>query len=682
MSRKLAIGFGVVIVFALLVYFGGVVREPHDFLRTESDPPMALAPRRREQPLASLPPLRGVDALPTSAVMPDPTSIMDPLSTKSTFDGHTFRYARHKSLPHPSCLAEETLRSGKLGDHVTLGITPGVRFEVKKYYSRPKWNCFKHGGHYNPGYSRKEGDYLTLENVVYHRGVYFQATASGEMEEKEMVIPFSGYFSMVSGNWPQLVTNEFHIAGSLPSDLKGKLNFSSEDDYQQVEVAYHQPPTDYLSHYHVVVEIVATAFHRMWREGYHRNVVAVPEDTRHHGVTTASPLDPARPAVTVLTSRPMHTRYGFKPKACALVQEGCLSTHWGRMFSVIFNRTLMSGAPPVEVEKRNDAEDALLSTATNHSSSEERWIYGLRSEDPQFTVVANIESKMRKDLNQDKKSSKSREVPPSASSKPMFIRRLLVGNPTHCEPLWGPDAFYVEAAAAEVKETESFRDCQRLLFGFRTFYLKWAFGYGVEEHAPYGFDIPIQYDKQRAGDQIEVLFATRKGDWARFITNEDFLIARVRRHLVSKYPAALIAQDPERNVVDGVRAVKFANGTLESQIRDVNERTTIFLTNHGANIVPSLYMRPNAGLITMSLSSPGFYPFSVYPTWLHWRDIEIDQVCNRRLFPKQCKLSAANNNDNKVNDQQMEVILRFIDQILEAQKAAGGRPDHGLTLPR
>lgn len=600
------------------------------------------------------------------------------------------KLVRHESLPHPSCLAEHHLGKQQSTSQVVHPPSGSDnRWLVGKHYAKPEWNCFKHGGH-RPGYRRagidgKGGDYLTLENVVYYQGVFFltsrSALTGADGSKIHSPLRFSGYFSMVSGNWPQLVTTEFPFSEweKLPRHIKeaverraardehrgspggntnapnvpesSLLNQEGQSPPHSLSVlnhVYFQPPTDYMSHYHVVVEVVLPAFHRLWKEGFHRRL--------------GKSDPPSSQWPYVITGRPSHTKHGFKKKACALIHERCLDTHWGRMFQALMHQ-----------QPGNSSYPDLPS------------IIGLRAQDPQLAYVADMTSKVRQQLLKTATQNGGVGGPPGRSTFPaLFIRKLFIGNPTHCEPLWGPDPYYAETAGASVKQTQSFIECQEVLAAFRQFYLSWAYQSPTLDGADRDrkllqeskYDSPITV----RADPIEIVWTSREGDWARWVVNEADVVEAMRKHLRSRYPPGnalgyRLGEDATRLVKSGVRVLKLQNGTLESQLRLINQRTTIFIGNHGANLIPSLYLRPNAAVITLSLSHPGFYPFSVFPSWLHWRDMVIEQECNRRLW-KKCKWSDPQNNDMKVSEEQLSRLLRFIDELLVAQ--ASGKP---LQLP-
>ena len=506
----------------------------------------------------------------------------------------------HTSLTHPSCHAEQWLRAS--GTAKEKGIND-------KYY-RPGWNCFKHGGVYNPGHARNRGRYLTLRNVTYVGGRFYLPGLASLANERdaldslgvlrkranpnEYVLKYSGHFTMVSGEWPQNVIDEIKVVATEPPAPLRTLPF------RHFDVGYFQPPTDYLAMYHVIVEIVLTAFHRL------ADRALCAECARGDAGTL------------VLTSRPIKSKWGFKPMSCNRSLHRCLTIpQWGRMLAAV--------------------------VGGDHN------VYGLRAADAQF---ASTLSAWRAPTDEGRLLDG------------FHMDELRVGNPTHCEPLWGPDAFFAEMAP---HDTTAYWECQRVLYAFRSFILRESALRKLPQrhealcsHKKLVDDTPVGLlDPLTQKRHVRVLFTSRKGDWARYIVNEDEVFGAIEQHV------RLLYANRDDFAAEVIR-VRF-NGTFEDQAELVHNSTTIFIGNHGANLIPSMYLRPNAAVITLSFSNPGFYPFSVFPSWLWWRDITIEQECNRRLWKGKCRWSEGNNNDMLVSPEQLKTILVTIDSFIKMQ---------------
>lgn len=449
----------------------------------------------------------------------EPSSLPTVLQT-SPSSVFPFSVDTHHSAEHPTCLGCVHYKS--------------IHHSQPLEKSHKDCGCYKHGGHYNPGYPRDKGTYLTLHNVIWFEGkIYAEISTPRKLY-------YSGHFTMVSGNWPQLVVNEVEV---LPLS---ELPASPMNRTKEADVAYLQPPTDFLSVYHVQVETTLPMWHRLL-------------DRIISGTPTFA-----------FTSRPKHTRYGFKPQSC---HEGavCLQTLWGKMY------TMALGGPS--------------------------YLVGLEKDPISYRV-----------------------------------RSLRVGNPTHCEPLWGPDAWYTNVTSTSL--LPMLPECHNLFSQFKMFYAKAA---GVIE------PLMIPIGPQDLG---RILFVSRRGAWARHIVNEEELLVQLR----AVYPGL-------------VDVIQF-KGNLTEQLVPLTS-TGVMIAGHGAGLFQSIYLRPGAGIVTLSLYYPGFYPLVTIPKGLFWEDVLCDQICNLRLWKGKCKLSQANNNDVKMTPRQMQEALLAVERI---RKRQAGRP--------
>jgi hypothetical protein len=228
--------------------------------------------------------------------------------------------------------------------------------------------------------------------------------------------------------------------------------------------------------------------------------------------------------------------------------------------------------------------------------------------------------------------------------------------------------------------------------------------------------------------------SSRDGDWARQLQNEAAIIAALEQYLEQEFyvtgsrngtrgskcpalgsrgeplPMAVVAnQETEklsRTSACYVHRARFA-GPLEEQIRliglsdaenlaasleDVNassrldssqqRRPVIFIGGHGANLSPSAFLPPNAGLISLDMSNTGFYPYGIVPPWLHWRRVVVDSVCNPRLRGGCGKKSTANNRDLRASEAQLQEIIAAVGDILRAQQQSPKLPSGSSTLHR
>lgn len=566
------------------------------------------------------------------------------------------------SLPHPSCIAMSVVTAHVPHPPVAQGSmyqrrTPvplPLHHEYLREYSHPEFNCFKHGGHYTPGLVRKgataahsvskDAEYLrrvVLHDVYYWNGDVYAIDAAAAVRN-DKTVRFAAYFPMIGGNWPQPVVDELTVR-HVPAPPWG-------DHARVVELptAYFQPPTDYASVYHTTVETILPMFHTLI------------QDNR----TRLS----AQGGVSVITSRPRYARYAFKETGCTKRLEQCVETVWGTMMMAV----TVAASPEERRQLLSGTSSDVRRIAQAHMSAGNGvpLIYGLRSTDQQLRSAPS-----------------SAEYPFVDGVDPttvLHIRRLLVGNPTHCEPLWGGDPMYAELLAqrhsirgsdssqhqvlssaqrpASIEKAvllefnRSYEDCQSTLQAFREFFVEHV----VESQNRLQSRSPLIVAQDTP---VRIVLTSRKGDWARQLLDEDEIVALLRAHLQSRYAAG-----------SSVRVVKFSGG-LKDQLVDqlILMDTTIFIGNHGANLLNSIFLRPNAGVITMSLRNPGFYPFSLYPQWLHVRDLVAEQMCNRRVNKGKCRWNEAHNNDMYLTPGQKELLLKMVDDIVAAQQMSPRR---------
>lgn len=599
------------------------------------------------------------------------TSAASPLATQRLVAPHAGTLLTTiVTKPHPSCLALQYItarvpssappprgppapKGAPKGPRPTLVPMPAA-LEYWREYSRPDFNCFKHGGHYDPGLPRRgtadgQGGVasdqlrrLVLHNVYYWNGEWFQLITSYDAKEATIVLPFAAYFPMVSGNWPQPIVDRItvHRVRALPW-VSALTRASPQIVHKQF--GYLQPPTDYLSVYHVAVETIFPLFH-----------------TLHE---SALPLG----NVAVITARPRATAYGFKERGCTLSFERCLDTVWGAMHLAL----TIADESTAQGLLRGTIKPSSVIAECRRNATARACMYGLHTEEQQ----------LRHDVPT---SSAHPFVPHRDEGTATLFDNLFVGNPTHCEPLWGGDPHYAEVVAqkhairgatgdvgrgarglhqlidpAFLNTTasfptfvESYASCQGALRAFRSTFVRLA-----SRSPPSVVMTPLSLD---ALSPVHIVVTSRKGDWARQLLDEDEIIALLTKHLSARYPPG-----------STVRAIRFG-GSLSEQLDDQMDlaTTTLFIGNHGANLLNSVFLRPNAGLITLSLRNPGFYPFSVFPEWLHVRDIVAEQMCNRRLFKGKCRWMEGNNNDMFLSDAQRQLLLTHVDAIINAQRTS------------
>jgi hypothetical protein len=578
-----------------------------------------------------------------------------------------------QTAAHPSCAALALLQKHQHAEVSAIARGAQLQPELEtpqmmaKYAER--YVCWKHAGMYNPGYDRTIREpvlpaltarivakptatpdglesawpleayvaaskhatatlrlpgapaaaHILFRNVVLHGGRLHWCGASGP---GPVSFPLAGALSMVKGVWPQVVAEKSPDLHPVPDAWRAALcdaassNGSSHlsllpPGFAPVrDLGYWLPPTDFVSAYHVFVEVVFAMFTALFRSNANRRVSHTP--------------------ALIVTERPPGSQGQRRPatyvgSSCHFGADACLGNVWSSLARVVATYGFAAGSS----RGPDFASPSLLGARLGEDPAED-WIVGLRS--PQEEAVR----------------------------PPQLIRELHVGYPTMCEPLWGPDALFVDRASMlglrQLANSPAVVACQRALWAFRRT-LVLAAGVGKE-------DLPVT-----PAEPIRIFIASRAEDWARRVVNEADVASRIEQHVRATYPDRL---PPGGGPVVQVMSV---GGPAERQLRSVLTGATVFIGNHGANLNNLLYLRPNAGLITLDVMEIGFLPWPMAPHWLHWRRMQIEQACNTRLHGRKCfgrsgykVMRQPNNNDNLVTDAQLEVLLRGLDEIIASQR--------------
>lgn len=833
---------------------------------------------------------------------------------------------RVSSLPHPSCLAATLLglvllepssttttnnaspsssvplakRSGGGGSTATKSTTTGPPWDLNSWHSylasKSNWNCYKHGGHYNPGIARlgseevvvqyssttsnndannnspssspkddnndevrpiplqlrTYGSHIIMRNVVYACGRLFTSNSfkigstrsigdeldcrseellEGLRDAKMATFRYGHSFSMLAGNWPQPIAGTitlYHLKSALSvisstttsasSTLSGSGR-GSDMEREEVVIGYWQPPTDYASHYHTLVEQVLPAFHAL----HTHDALSMGNHSKNDHVRSKNTI--------IITSRPfvlphsmvknngslsaetkLKGKFGgggdlavalarqtcfAEPKQPSSKHRGgggekelyrsstyttCIDSHLGKLFQSFAGTRGVVGLQPThnyfhdpehygvgEASPPRFPDDTARGLLPPIPAIFEQPASSSSQSSSSKAVVAKSEDVQKVSRLLGRLSSRDRTV--------LYLDKLLVGNPTHCEPLWGPDPFFAESIAEDqyirgippsppsslssstssspasypptstpqftttsgsgsasgsftprsptiqqgswlrqameqpaIKNNNkqhqrsvrqlydafitSFQSCQRVHWAFREHTLIDAVQEiktrreNIQKRTTEVVMAPASEESAATGnskvidtsvDGVHVVFTSREGDWARQL-NEEAIIAAIEALFTSKNKKNVPNAPPLSNVKNPyqgatIRKVKFTDSKgsyhkLFSEAQLDVKRTTIFIGNHGANLIPSLYLRPNAGLITLSFDTPGFYPFSVFPTWLHVRDLHIEQACNKRLQKGKCKWSSGNNNDMVATEGQIRRIVEYVEEIVRLQTTA------------
>jgi hypothetical protein len=465
---------------------------------------------------------------------------------------------------------------------------------------------------------------------------------------------------------------------------------------------YWQAPTDFLSSYHVVVEVALTMLHTVLRElsrfdADSRNDGGGADEAtcEHASSTTVLALwsrmverarqrrvndDEKRPRrcraalpAVVVTSRPPFASFGFKKGSCKHGASACLGTVWATMYATLFSFVAEHGGAATESHAIGSRwcsahGDSWLGVFASNASAAARG----------RTVVLGLDD------------GEGGRAQGGALQPVRYFDELYVGYPTHCEPLWGPDPVLINtstllrAGNGTRRGTSMARlaveECDLLLWIARDVLVRAA---ASALGAPFASaDVAV---REKTPAPPLVLFASRRGDWARDVVNEDEFLSGIDAFIHARFcgtnedqqPAELHPRCRACTPVPGgrrchVRVARFG-GPLERQIATVLDGATIFVAPHGANILPSLFLPANAALITLDSLPEGFYPYGVCPSWLHWRRVVTDRVCNRRLDANRggrCRVRSANNDDLSVSSAQAARVHELIAEVATLQQTA------------
>ena len=480
---------------------------------------------------------------------------------------------------------------------------------------------------------------------------------------RRVTVKLAGMFSMVSGNWPQTVTSEVSLR-SPANDAEWRLLLSrggingvaaaghdAGSRHQGAGAAayyYYQGQTDFISTFHVVVEVVLPMLHTLMRQGL-LPALSPPGANVSEGTATAAALSFFAPRltaanVTSIIMRPSFSRHGFKPNSCKHGPDLCLNTEWAKMYLSVLafaasGLTSPSSSSPHRPLGREASLDGLVHLQSTNG----------------------------------------------AGGRMEAGRGVLVGYPLHCESLWGSDAILIheamrhdallrgQAAYAvpghrhrEAVFPESSRraaaDCDRALWMLRTIALLPV----ATVPLPAVQELNDAVDVRRDG--IRILWSSRSGDWARHIVNETEVLSDLRSWLGAAFGPGTDYNLPRSSLT--VEAIRFSGDFKRIAARVAARNVTLFVGPHGANLLPLVYLRRNAAAVTLDAVAAGFMPYVTAPTWIHWRRVIVSQACNPRTSPGgggKCKWSNFNNNNMLITGAELRRIRAAIRSVVDSQ---------------
>ena len=672
-------------------------------------------------------------------------------------------------------------------------------------------------------------DALTTQLILRDAIVVDGEIYSGVQPTGTAMIRVAGIYSMVSNNWPQSLTRTVpvHALDMLPAPVQANRQmlavacrsppaqeFSGLCRARDISVmlqtpgavsearraiaaaawrfGYWQPATDFLSSYHVVVEVALPMFHAMLRSAARRRGLA-PAELWDRVLTAYGASSPAAAAAAAggdggreihlpclnsaaaVTSRPRKAMWGFKAGSCKHGAAKCLASAWATLYTTLFSfvaphlgaaaESATPSAPPPPRPTfglhRVGAEEHAAALANGESMVAA----------PTDPAVASSAAPPERSLPAAEEAASSSSSPQMATDRstdcdaerdpvpamtatatqrgdrvvlglagdaaaeretPRFFDTLHAGYPPYCEPLWGGDPIFLNESAELLRAAPrmlraSVRECDLLLWATRGVLVS-ASRQAIARAQQQGgaavgtssspsssvVDRPVVAARRGPGRRPSppvVLFSTRRDDWARDVVNEEDVLRRLDAHIHRQYcgaaargggvddascgcdPAAVgsaidvarrnqAASDNANNnnnksssslvtprTYCHIQVVKFG-GSLQSQVARVLVNATVFIGPHGANLLPTLFLPPNGGVITLDADPKnGFFPYGTFPSWLHWRRLALDRTCNRRLDAnrKSCKVRSANNDNLVVSRAQEQRLADYLDEIVRAQ---------------
>ena len=169
----------------------------------------------------------------------------------------------------------------------------------------------------------------------------------------------------------------------------------------------------------------------------------------------------------------------------------------------------------------------------------------------------------------------------SKRSSSVHIKRMIIGLPTTCVPIWGNDGFVQAAAGVSSPE------CTAVSWLWRK---HWLHHYNLPG---YGRRVPSPIVPQES----HFVWASRKHAWARRIINEDDVLERI-----ASTGARVTATDFKM--------------TMKEQFRML-QGATHFVAPHGAALVHAMALPRGAVFISIDVSHPPFTGLVSEVAWIH-----------------------------------------------------------------
>ena len=353
------------------------------------------------------------------------------------------------------------------------------------------------------GLDWRHGEYNLLQNIAVYNGDLY--STDGETK----VFEWCGHFTAIRGLVFQPVDHHIKIT-PLPANVT--LNESA-----RISLGVYQPPVDYHTLWHVIVETMMPLFHSV-----------LPYLVRgEHDFTIIQPPPSAARPYTLFSKATRDGLIDTKTEnvSCMMSGKRCLETKLGVMMSQIFAKG-------------------------------------------RFHMENNVHY----------------AIP---------VTRMMVGHPSNCMPVFAGDGV-IQAATGHLSE-----ECAKFLWLWRAFWLK---EYNIPWSRPFPVTTPIS--------EIYVLWASRKGDWARDIVNEDAVIGEMRGWGVY------------------VDVTKFAMPMKEQYT--LLQKATHFVAPHGAALLNAVMLKPRAVFISIDILSPPFTSLVMEIPWIHRFHFKGDLVCNKK----------------------------------------------------
>ncbi|ORC92567.1 putative membrane-associated protein [Trypanosoma theileri] len=270
----------------------------------------------------------------------------------------------------------------------------------------------------------------------------------------KVILHFGSVYPFVKGSWPQHTRDTLPLFVVFTKPLSQHRLDSIENNLERYTVGYYQEATDFQVPHHTLVELVITSFIAQ------QHFLRINKKNLHQTNQTGG-------HALMITSRPYYTHASsYSPLGCRQSFERCLlNGPWGNMYMGQLHYLSASvkhiNCSISKKQSQECFETQLFSTFQfyNHNHNlnfQKRWVYGLRSNETQFSYAKENDRNNWKFNNSTNTYHIGNIIEVSNTYKDYFqssininetvfhLEHLLIGYPTHCEPLLGLDPVYAD----------------------------------------------------------------------------------------------------------------------------------------------------------------------------------------------------------------------------------------------